>query len=486
MLGVYLRGTRDSILAVAVLHSVFNRSNNDEGVIAALVEGDGRKLAGLLAVIVLGARLPYRRLARSAAAPPPTPSPPAQGTHEHRPTRLHQRARIASAVDEPHGAQPHEEVAAEGHRSPAMSVAVANPDGSCTPAPSGTPTSETAPASVDDQYPWFSMTKIATATTAMRLHRRRPGPRCPHRPLPPRLRPHRGTVTRRHANSSPTPRASATRSRCGGSDSSTNRRPAVLAGSSPSTDPVVPSVARGYSNVGYLLAGEVIAAATGHSVEDNVRDQVLEPLGWPPRVTATDRTPASRGVRPRPAPRVPLLRAALPAGSSGPGSMDTRTQPFLINGAPSAASSAPSSDAVKLAAAHATDRTHPHPPPARRHPAHGSIRHRVALRPRQGWFRKPADAHRLPAFVEHYGTGGGFWNAMRIYPDCSPCLVCHDQHHLRSGTPTRLFTRLKDPVMDRTNGFDVERARRDTPGSRNVAHLNNAGAALPPTPSPTP
>lgn len=29
-------------------------------------------------------------------------------------------------------------------------------------------------------------------------------------------------------------------------------------------------------------------------------------------------------------------------------------------------------------------------------------------------------------------------------------------------------------------GFDVERARRDTPGVRRVAHLNNAGAALPP------
>ncbi len=30
-------------------------------------------------------------------------------------------------------------------------------------------------------------------------------------------------------------------------------------------------------------------------------------------------------------------------------------------------------------------------------------------------------------------------------------------------------------------GFDVERARRDTPGAAGVAHLNNAGAALPPT-----
>ena len=34
--------------------------------------------------------------------------------------------------------------------------------------------------------------------------------------------------------------------------------------------------------------------------------------------------------------------------------------------------------------------------------------------------------------------------------------------------------------MDVTT-FDVERARRDTPGTANVAHLNNAGAALPPT-----
>ncbi len=35
--------------------------------------------------------------------------------------------------------------------------------------------------------------------------------------------------------------------------------------------------------------------------------------------------------------------------------------------------------------------------------------------------------------------------------------------------------------MELTDTIDVERARRDTPGTRNVAHLNNAGAALPPT-----
>ena len=38
-----------------------------------------------------------------------------------------------------------------------------------------------------------------------------------------------------------------------------------------------------------------------------------------------------------------------------------------------------------------------------------------------------------------------------------------------------------DRAAGQRAGFDVERARRDTPGTARVAHLNNAGAALPPT-----
>jgi len=34
-----------------------------------------------------------------------------------------------------------------------------------------------------------------------------------------------------------------------------------------------------------------------------------------------------------------------------------------------------------------------------------------------GWFRRAADRNVRPAFAEHWGTGGGFWNAMRLYPD---------------------------------------------------------------------
>jgi uncharacterized protein len=53
LLGGVLRGT-GSVLAVAVTHTMFNRSNNEEGIVAGLLDGDARKLAGLLAVIVLG------------------------------------------------------------------------------------------------------------------------------------------------------------------------------------------------------------------------------------------------------------------------------------------------------------------------------------------------------------------------------------------------------------------------------------------------
>jgi membrane protease YdiL (CAAX protease family) len=55
MIGVMLRGTRDSVLAAALLHSVFNRTNNEDGIAAQLLDGQARYLTMLIAVAVLTA-----------------------------------------------------------------------------------------------------------------------------------------------------------------------------------------------------------------------------------------------------------------------------------------------------------------------------------------------------------------------------------------------------------------------------------------------
>ena len=52
-LAVFRRGTGDSLLLVALLHSVFNRTNNENGIAATLLGGDARQLAMLIAVVLL-------------------------------------------------------------------------------------------------------------------------------------------------------------------------------------------------------------------------------------------------------------------------------------------------------------------------------------------------------------------------------------------------------------------------------------------------
>jgi membrane protease YdiL (CAAX protease family) len=55
LLGLVLRGSRDSLLAVALMHSVFNRTNNPDGVAAGLLTGDGYQLGILAALLILTA-----------------------------------------------------------------------------------------------------------------------------------------------------------------------------------------------------------------------------------------------------------------------------------------------------------------------------------------------------------------------------------------------------------------------------------------------
>ena len=110
-----------------------------------------------------------------------------------------------------------------------------------------------------------------------------------------------------------------------------------------------------YSNIGYLLAGDVIEAVTGQTVQDRVTETVLRPLG----MSATgyryvQDQPRSTGHVRMPAAFRPMLRRFLPAEpgrSSGRG--HTQLHPFLNNGAAYGGIIGTVTDAATLAAAHA-------------------------------------------------------------------------------------------------------------------------------------
>jgi membrane protease YdiL (CAAX protease family) len=91
LIGIVLRGCRDSVLAAGLMHSVFNRTNNDNGIAGALLNGELYRLGILIAVVVLIAALALvagrRRLTKAyrlaldanpggVARWPTNPSPP--------------------------------------------------------------------------------------------------------------------------------------------------------------------------------------------------------------------------------------------------------------------------------------------------------------------------------------------------------------------------------------------------------------------------
>jgi CubicO group peptidase (beta-lactamase class C family) len=202
-----------------------------------------------------------------------------------------------------------------------------------------------------------------------------------------------------------------------------------------------------YSNIGYLLAGEVLQAAAACPVEQCVQDLVLTPLGMTATGYGYDPTaPRAVGyVRLTPGLR-PVLAGMLPRGIVGPRvGRYVSLHPFLVNGPAYGGLVGTAADAARLAAAHAAAATDPHPVLEQR--AIEEMRSISSPGKRfdhgVGWFRRPADATRRPAFVEHYGTGGGFWNAMRIYPHDRLAMVAM-ANTTAAWDVDGLFTQLKD------------------------------------------
>jgi CubicO group peptidase (beta-lactamase class C family) len=285
--------------------------------------------------------------------------------------------------------------------------------------------SESRSASASTAYLWFSMTKMVTATAALRLADEG------------RLdldAPVEEYVDYLHASRLRQPTVRQLLTHTAGLGNPLPIRWAHLAGAEgPEPEALLRRVmerrnayrypvgqSARYSNVGYLALGQVITAAARLPFEAYVEQSVLRPVGMDHTgfTYAADVDRATGYVK---APRVadPVLRRLLPRGVVGNRhGAYLALNPFYVDGPAYGGLVGNVMDAGRFLRMHLGD---------------GEIdRHRV-LDPQTarsmrsiahpgkpfnhgiGWFRRPT---RSPgSWVEHFGTGAGFWNLMRLYPD---------------------------------------------------------------------
>lgn len=271
---------------------------------------------------------------------------------------------------------------------PGIAVAIAGPEGLRETAAAGyADLADGEPASADMVCPWFSMTKIVTATLAMRLAGR--GLLNLDQPVLP-LVPELAVMQPLSLAERITPRHLLTHSA-----GFTNPIPVrwIHPADQPGPDQVAlltrlltrhnklrfePGTRSSYSNLSTLTLGQAIANASGAPYDILADGEILQPLGM--RMTGFAYTPdmlahAATGYHPRRSP----MRLLLPRWVIG-----ARTGRWLP--APSAAEM--------------------------RHVTVTGKRYDLGL----GWFRPASQRYADPPFGEHLGGGAGFFNLIRIYP----------------------------------------------------------------------
>ena len=283
------------------------------------------------------------------------------------------------------------------------------------------------PASTQTGYLWFSMTKIATATAIIRLAEEgrldldAPADeyyrafKVVSQPVP---------VSVRHLLS----------------HSSGLANPVPIRWVYPASGPVpdrrafverllaknrklkfVPGERAAYSNLGYLVLGEVISEVSSVHYEEYVREEILVPLGmeqtgfsYPPGGEAAT---GYHSLRP---PLIPLFRAALPRGVVGRRQgRYVALNPFYVKGPAYGGLVGSVEEAARLVLLHLNGGR----VGETRLLSVASVEEMQRTTPRGGerdfglgWFRAAGVRHERPALVEHLGGGAGFWNVMRLYP----------------------------------------------------------------------
>ena len=175
-----------------------------------------------------------------------------------------------------------------------------------------------------------------------------------------------------------------------------------------------------YSNLGYLVLGEIIETVSGTTFEERIQRRILDPLDM--NHTGFTLDSSSDWATPYQSRRSPLgvlLPVLLPRKLIGPASGSYRAlRHFYVDGAAYGGLVGPVADAARFLQAHVGDGTldgvrilSADSAQAMRRIIASGRKLQVGL----GWFRRG----RRPdlRFVEHLGGGAGFWNCMRIYPD---------------------------------------------------------------------
>jgi CubicO group peptidase (beta-lactamase class C family) len=319
---------------------------------------------------------------------------------------------------------------------PGLAAALMTADGAVELVTSGLADVRTGrPVTVQTTFLWFSMTKIVTATAAMMLADRAAldldAPVIEHVPELGVLRGPGSLITARHllAHSSglanpppvrwvrpagaPPPDARAFLGRLLHRHRRLRFRPGQTAA---------------YSNLGYLVLGELIASCAGQSFCEFVRRELLEPLGMSRTGFEHAQAPAdiATGYWRLPPGGQAALRLLLPPGIVGQraGAL-VSFRPFYVNGPPYGGLVGDIQDAARFLALHLADGV-----------ANGnrllSAASAAAMRTLTtngtrlttglGWWRRH-EADDGSGLVEHLGGGGAYRNLMRLYPNTGRAVV---------------------------------------------------------------
>ena len=176
-----------------------------------------------------------------------------------------------------------------------------------------------------------------------------------------------------------------------------------------------------YSNLGYIVLGEVIGAAAGRRYEDYVQTQILEPL-------ALDRTGFSyaglgedvaTGYQSRFSPMTLVFRPCSRPGSSAKLRVASWRSIAFRSMGPRRRPVGSARDAARFMAVHLNGGELD----GRRLllSRERAAMQRIHVRGRKvdtgfGWYRR-GSKRRSVDHVEHLGGGGGFWTMMRIFPE---------------------------------------------------------------------